>query len=506
MTRNSSRTARTFNQNDPSVDNNAVDSDPLSEIEEIQDNADEPALTPEEIRILQRLPDVNEFVDDHMENLMREEKEFFTLQEQLVKALEAMESAKPPKDTTSSADPDSSSSPSSQQPSDGSDLSNLDQAHRGMTPAERVIDLIDRLSLASQPLLERIIQSTDKDLDQLLSELDADEAAEAAGIRSIEEAGKRDLVLNPNSLPIDRLLRKSAVSPTRALLRGKGDGIQAALELENDADDEQKVREQLVRWMERGRRARRRGRRGLLSPTQRKEMAQALEKAQSEGVLALEEESGQVSKKDATQTGPTALLDMKKMAEITEKPPADISDDNWFTTVPSIGITKPDVLPRTHSIPVASLHFRSYFPHLLDLQTHFVLHSAYLLGIPVSRPAHLPIQRTLVTVLKSPFVHKKSMENWDRKTYKRGIKVWDCDPAVLKGWLAYLERNSVEGVGMRITRWEWAGMNLLEDKTAASRQTVGKVAPLEQTRQTTGSSDVGLLDTSHDLPLDNASA
>ncbi|KIM29919.1 hypothetical protein M408DRAFT_38093, partial [Serendipita vermifera MAFF 305830] len=110
--------------------------------------------------------------------------------------------------------------------------------------------------------------------------------------------------------------------------------------------------------------------------------------------------------------------------------------------------------PRTHSIPVAMLHFRSYFPHLLDFQTHFVLHSAYLLGIPVSQPAHLPIQRTLVTVLKSPFIHKKSMENWDRKTYKRSVKVWDCDPAVLSGWLAYLERNNIEGVGIRITRWE----------------------------------------------------
>jgi ribosomal protein S10 len=471
--------------------NDAVDSLLTEETE-----GNEQSLTQEDLRILQRIPDYEEFIVAHLERAAREEKEFFTLQEQLGEALEALESPKSQKGAATSED---SAASSSQQASDESTLSGLDHAHRGMSPAERVVDLLDRLSLAGQPLLERIIQSTDKDLDQLLSELDADEAAEATGIRSIEEAGKRDLVLNPNSLPIDRLLRKSPASPTRALVRGRG-RRRAALELENDADDEQKVKEELTQWMERGKKARQQGRQGLLSPAQRKEMARLLEKAEKGENQPLEV-SGEEVGLSIDETGPVTVIDMKKMAEITETPPADLSDDNWFTTVPSIGITKPEVHSRTHSIPVAQLHFRSYFPHLLDLQTHFVLHSAYLLGIPVSRPAHLPIQRTLVTVLKSPFVHKKAMENWDRKTYKRGVKVWDCDPAVLSGWLAYLERNSIEGVGIRITRWEWAGMDLLEDTSGVNREMRETVSPELQNVGV----DISSLGSSS-VPLDNAAA
>jgi len=54
------------------------------------------------------------------------------------------------------------------------------------------------------------------------------------------------------------------------------------------------------------------------------------------------------------------------------------------------------------------------------------------------------------------------MENWERRTYKRVVKVWDCRSDVLAGWLAYLERNAVAGVGMRITRWEWVDMDMLK--------------------------------------------
>jgi len=293
-------------------------------------------LTPAELRLLQSMPDFEEVINAHVERVKREEKEFLTLQGQLEEALEALEL---PKAAATSAD----GTPSvPQETSDESKLSSLDQSHRGMSPAERVVDLLDRLSLAGQPLLERIIQSTDKDLDQLLSELDADEAAAATGVRSIEEAGKRDLVLNPNSLPIDRMLRKTPVSPTRALVRGKGKR-QAALELENDADDEQKVREELTRWMDRGEKARRQGRQGLMSPEQREEMVKLLEKVER-GETRLLEGSSEEAGLSINEKGPAAPLDMKKMAEITEKPPTDLSDDNWFTTVPSIGITKPEGL------------------------------------------------------------------------------------------------------------------------------------------------------------------
>jgi len=64
------------------------------------------------------------------------------------------------------------------------------------------------------------------------------------------------------------------------------------------------------------------------------------------------------------------------------------------------------------------------------------------------------------TVLKGPFVHKKSQENFDRKVYKRCIKAWDAHPMVIGLWAAYLQEFQVPGVGLRFTRWERASLNL----------------------------------------------
>ncbi|TFK71389.1 ribosomal protein S10 [Pluteus cervinus] len=110
--------------------------------------------------------------------------------------------------------------------------------------------------------------------------------------------------------------------------------------------------------------------------------------------------------------------------------------------------------PRTHNVPVASIHFRSHSPRQLEFFTHFATHAACALGIPVSRPVMLPTKRTLWTVLRSPFAHKKSQENFERRVHKRGIKAWDADPEVVARWVAYLRQHAMGGVGMRITRWE----------------------------------------------------
>jgi small subunit ribosomal protein S10 len=109
--------------------------------------------------------------------------------------------------------------------------------------------------------------------------------------------------------------------------------------------------------------------------------------------------------------------------------------------------------PRTHNIPVAIVHFRSHSPRLLDLFTHFTTHAAASLAIPVSRLVYLPTQRSLWTVPKGPFAHKKSQENFERKVHKRAIKAWDANEQVVNLWLKYLKRHMIAGVGLRITRW-----------------------------------------------------
>lgn len=100
------------------------------------------------------------------------------------------------------------------------------------------------------------------------------------------------------------------------------------------------------------------------------------------------------------------------------------------------------------------IHFRSYFPHLLDRFTQFASHAASALAIPISRPAALPTQRSLWTVLKGPFAHKKKQENFERRVHKRAIKAWDADPEVVDRWVKYLENHAMGGVGIRVIKWE----------------------------------------------------
>ncbi|KAF9006185.1 ribosomal protein S10 domain-containing protein [Cyathus striatus] len=109
--------------------------------------------------------------------------------------------------------------------------------------------------------------------------------------------------------------------------------------------------------------------------------------------------------------------------------------------------------PKTHGIPVAIIHFRSHFPHLLTLFTHVALHAAAYLGIPTSGVISLPTQRSLWTVLRSPFIHKKSQENFERRVHKRAIKAWDADPEVVERWAQYLRKRRIGGVGMRVVKW-----------------------------------------------------
>jgi len=74
----------------------------------------------------------------------------------------------------------------------------------------------------------------------------------------------------------------------------------------------------------------------------------------------------------------------------------------------------------------------------------------------------LPTKRSLWTVPKGPFIHKKTQENFERKEHKRAIKAWDADPEVVERWIKYLESHALGGVGVRIIRWERAQIGVGE--------------------------------------------
>ncbi|CAG8524113.1 17051_t:CDS:2 [Acaulospora morrowiae] len=116
---------------------------------------------------------------------------------------------------------------------------------------------------------------------------------------------------------------------------------------------------------------------------------------------------------------------------------------------------EPQRIPPTYGHIVCQLHFRSYLPGPMDFFVDFSRRVAHALKMPCSGSIPLPTRTSRWTVIRGPFVHKKSQENFERKTHKRLLTIRDTDREVVERWLWYLTRNCPAGVGMKVTLWEW---------------------------------------------------
>ncbi|KAG8985299.1 mitochondrial 37S ribosomal protein rsm10 [Tulasnella sp. 427] len=146
-------------------------------------------------------------------------------------------------------------------------------------------------------------------------------------------------------------------------------------------------------------------------------------------------------------------------------------------TIPESFLAAP-LVPPTHGIPAAVLHLRSHHPDRLRIFLHFALHAANALDIPCTSPSHLPTKRTLITVPKSPFVHKSAQENFSESVHKRLVKVYDTDPLVVSRWVRYLQENALPGVALKVVRWERVGLGFGKElvEQAVGKKRAGAVA------------------------------
>lgn len=61
---------------------------------------------------------------------------------------------------------------------------------------------------------------------------------------------------------------------------------------------------------------------------------------------------------------------------------------------------------------------------------------------------------------KGHFIHKKTQENFERKTLRRLIQIKDGHPETVEVWLAFLRRHAYYGVGMKANLWEFTGVGM----------------------------------------------
>ena len=71
------------------------------------------------------------------------------------------------------------------------------------------------------------------------------------------------------------------------------------------------------------------------------------------------------------------------------------------------------------------IKLRAYDHRLLDRSAASIVRGVIKTGAKVAGPVPLPTKRSVVTVLRSPHVNKKSREQFEMKTHSRLIEILD---------------------------------------------------------------------------------
>lgn len=74
------------------------------------------------------------------------------------------------------------------------------------------------------------------------------------------------------------------------------------------------------------------------------------------------------------------------------------------------------------------ISLKAYDHNLLDKSTAKIVQTAKSTGAVISGPIPMPSKRTIVTVLRSPHVNKKSREQFQTKIHKRLVDIHNSSP------------------------------------------------------------------------------
>ena len=98
---------------------------------------------------------------------------------------------------------------------------------------------------------------------------------------------------------------------------------------------------------------------------------------------------------------------------------------------------------------------RSYSVRNLEFFADFAMRAAYYLNLPAYGPIPLPRITERWTIPRGHFVHKKSQENYERRTLRRMIQIKDGHEETVGLWLAFLRKHAYYGIGMKANVWSF---------------------------------------------------
>lgn len=74
------------------------------------------------------------------------------------------------------------------------------------------------------------------------------------------------------------------------------------------------------------------------------------------------------------------------------------------------------------------IKIRAYDHKIIDQCTKKIIDTAEKSGMKVKGPVPLPTEKSKYTVIRSPFVHKKSRDQYEMRIHKRLIDILEPDP------------------------------------------------------------------------------
>lgn len=93
------------------------------------------------------------------------------------------------------------------------------------------------------------------------------------------------------------------------------------------------------------------------------------------------------------------------------------------------------------------IKIKAYDHKVIDQSAHQIVETAERTGAIVSGPVPLPTEKTKYTVMKSPFVHKDSREQYEMRVHKRLIDITNPTPKTVD---ALMDLNLPAGVDIEI--------------------------------------------------------
>ncbi len=93
------------------------------------------------------------------------------------------------------------------------------------------------------------------------------------------------------------------------------------------------------------------------------------------------------------------------------------------------------------------IKLRAYDHRVLDLSVREIVETAHRTGARISGPVPLPTKINKYTVLRSPHVDKKSREQFEIRTHKRLIDIYDATPQTVD---ALMKLELAAGVDVEI--------------------------------------------------------